>query len=92
MVEVVDVKSPICSNSFSISMFFERPMHSEKELLFDFVKLEKHVLTQVQIEGLDLLAPKKTYNLINKCFLFNLTFDDNCDQYYLCNYWHQHKD
>ena len=38
-----------------------------------------------------LVASKSTYNLINKCMGFNLSYDDDLDKQYITNFEHQHK-
>lgn len=39
-----------------------------------------------KIKHLSVNAPKATYNLINKCFNFNLSYDDKCDKLFTWNY------
>lgn len=43
------------------------------------------------IKNLTIVAPKPVYNLINKFFTFNLTYDDELDCQYITNFEHQKK-
>lgn len=67
-------------------MFFERALHSEKEMMFPFVKIKKDLICEGHIKHMTIEAPKKTYDLINKCFMFNLSYDDALDHQYSTNY------
>lgn len=55
-------------------------------MLLPFLLIEKDLLMEGRIKHLNILADKATYDLINKCFNFNITYDDKCDQYYVWNY------
>ena len=42
------------------------------------------------IKSLNITANKKVYNLINKCFNFNLSYDDGYESHFITNYHYQH--
>ena len=79
-------RSSIVENSFNYNMFFERVLHGEKDLLFSFLEIDKTLISKSEILNLSIKAPKKVYNLVNRCFLHNLAYDDGLDSKYQTNY------
>jgi hypothetical protein len=59
-------------------------------VLLPFLKIEKDLLMEGRIKNLSIRAPRRIYNLINKCFIFNLAFDDQCDTLFNANHEFQH--
>lgn len=49
------------------------------------------MIEEAIIKNLTIVAPKPVYNLINKFFTFNLTYDDELDCQYITNFEHQKK-
>lgn len=50
------------------------------------VKINKDMIEEAVIRNLTIIAPKKIYDLINKCFMFNLSYDDELDWQYNTNF------
>lgn len=80
----------IIQNQFNYDMYFQRSNNGDKDVLLPFLKIVKNLVMQGKVKHLNIIAPAKVYNLINKCFLFNLADDDNCDRYFNTNHEYQH--
>lgn len=57
-------------------MYFEKANHGDKDILLPFLKINKDLVMESAIKSLNITASKKVYNLINKCFNFNISYDD----------------
>jgi hypothetical protein len=42
-----------------------------------------------RIKHLSAIANKQTYDLINKCFMYNISFDDKKDGHFVTNHQYQ---
>lgn len=67
-------------------MYFERSNNGDKDILLPFLRIEKDFLMEGRIKHLNIIAPRDIYNLVNKCFIFNLASDDQCDRLFNANY------
>lgn len=54
--------------------------------MFPFIKLDTSLIIESFTKRLELKAPKSTYNLINKCMMHNLSYDDSFDGYFTSNW------
>lgn len=80
------MSSSIFKKKFDYEMYHERCLHQEKEFLLPCVKINKDMIEEAVIRNLTIIAPKKIYDLINKCFMFNLSYDDELDWQYNTNF------
>ena len=71
-------------------MYFERVNNGDKDILLPFLKIDKDLLMEGRIKNLNVTASKRIYNLINKCFNFNLSYDDGCESLYNTNHRFEH--
>lgn len=55
-------------------------------MILPFLSIEKDLVMRGRIKHINVNAPKLIYNLINKCFMFNLSYDDRADCYYNTNH------
>lgn len=62
----------------------------EKEILFPFIILDTPLICESFVKNLSIKAPKDIYNLINKCIMHNLSYDDQQDANYTHNYRFRH--
>lgn len=61
-------------------------MNSEKKVIFPFVDIDTSVNCKSWIENMSIRAPKKVYDLINKCIMHNVSYDDKHDKYFTSYY------
>ena len=62
----------------------------EKGLIFPFVEVDQSLLSHAFVKAMSIRAPKQVYNLINRCIMHNISYDDRKDQHFMHN--HKFKD
>lgn len=67
-------------------MYFERALNGDKDIVLPFITINKGFIMEGKIKNLSINAPVEVYNLVNKCFLHNLSYDDGKDALFNCNY------
>jgi hypothetical protein len=68
---------------------FERLPNLERVHLFPFLRQKRTLSLAGNIPHLKLRLDKKSYNLLNKCLIYNLTYDDEKEHFFQHNFRHQ---
>lgn len=71
-------------------MMIERVANPEKEIIFPFVEVDKSIVSQGFIKILNIQSSRQVYNLVNRCIMHNISYDDQKDQHYTANYKFRH--
>lgn len=78
----------VVENEFQFDLQFERANGAEKEQLLPFLAIDKALHMTARIKHLNIVAPAPAYHLLNKCFMFNLSHDDQADPLFIANHSH----